>query len=366
VQISLNISIVERLEVPDPSTELLEALRTLADAEQQYRTWTNEIAATRSSLFVATSFAEQLPLLLGRQRTEIERLRAARDVEGLDYRVRNYYPHPIALRRELIFQVESGKPRIEAVLDCAEHLMTWLAVMAILLEPSGTGPVRSTLNSYWRSGALHFDWGKSVALLRAGVEFTLTHSSPLKLNFPELAELGAQMTTEASAWSLTERHLRESRNKQAHLQRLPDSDLAVLSEEFVGHLNCLLEAVPFIGTVPLVQIADYELNPMTLERLATFRFLQGISTVFPGIRRTVGSELPRGAVGFINHRGEFVSALPWLTLTSCPVCKRPEVFVFNRYERNQVTYIAMETGHPHEDQLLAKSIAMYIPAEPPA
>jgi hypothetical protein len=100
------------------------------------------------------------------------------------------------------------------------------------------------------------------------------------------------MTAEASAWSLAERRLREWRNKQSHLQRLPDSDLAALSEEFVGHLNCLLDLVSFIGTVPLVQVADYELNPITLERLATLRFLQGISTVFPRIRRTVHSGSP--------------------------------------------------------------------------
>lgn len=360
VQHGLNVDTLRRLEVPDPSTELLDALGTLADAEQQYRTWANEVTDTRRSLFVTRSFAEQLPLLLGRQRTEIARLRAARDVEGLDYRIRNYYPHPIALRRERVFQLDSGKPRIEAALDCAEHLMTWLAVVAMLQEPSGRGPVRARLLSYCRSGALRLDWGKCFDLLQTGANFTLNNANPLALVFPELAELAAQMTDESSAWFRAERFLRGWRNNFAHLQTLPDSDLITLSDEFVENLNCLLEAVSFVGTLPLVYVADYELNPMSSERVATFHFLQGISPVFPRAQRKVQSELPRGAVGFLNQRDEFVPALPWLTMTPCPVCKRPELFVFNRYERNQATYIAMETGHPDENKLLAKSIAALI------
>ena len=70
-------------------------------------------------------------------------------------------------------------------------------------------------------------------------------------------------------------------------------------------------------------------------------------------------------MGFLNQRNEFISALPWLTMTPCPVCKRLELFVFNRYERNQATYIAMETGHPDENKLLAKSIAGLIASAPP-
>ena len=368
VQATLNMATLRRLEVPDPSNDLLAAPETLAEAGRQYQVWANEAAETRHNLFAAKSFTEQMPLLLGRHRVEIERMRAARDTERLDYRVRNYYPHPLALRREQILRTDSGKSRIEEVLDCAEHLMTWLAVMAILQDqdPSARGPVTQMLGSYARLGALHLDWGKCEGLLRAGAIFTMNHPEPLTLRFPELAELSLQMKDESSPWSRAERDLREWRNKQAHLQRLPEPDLVTLSENLVGSLNSLLEAVAFIGTLPLVHVVDYELIPLTGERVATFHFLQGISPVFPRYRRTVESELPRGAVGFLNQRGHFISALPWLTVNTCPVCKRPELFVFNRYERNQATCIAMETGHPHENPVLAKSIAALISTSAPA
>jgi hypothetical protein len=199
----LDAAALRRLEVPDPSTVLLLELRTLAEAEQQYRTWADEAAAARRGMFAAKSFAEQIPLLSARHRTEMNRLLAARDAGRFDYRVRNHYPHPLALRHEQILQANSGKRKIDEVLDCAEHLITWLAVMAILQDqdPSARGPVLQLLGSYCRSGALHLDWGKCVALLRAGAIFTMNHSKRLTLRFPELAAFSVQIADELSVWS---------------------------------------------------------------------------------------------------------------------------------------------------------------------
>src|SRR5437868_14629131 len=63
-QTMLNIATLRRLEVPAPAKELLDALAVLAEAEQQYRTWADEVADTRRGLFIARSVAEQLSLPL--------------------------------------------------------------------------------------------------------------------------------------------------------------------------------------------------------------------------------------------------------------------------------------------------------------
>src|SRR5262249_49714399 len=155
--------------------------------------------------------------------------------------------------------------------DCAEHLLTLLAIVAILQESSakvGSGPVLATLLSFTRAGSLHLDWGKCVGLLHEGVKFTVGHPNPLALCFPELASLSALMNAASSKWFQGERYLREWRNKQAHLQRLPDSELNRLSDDFVKNLNWLLEAASFINTLPLVHVEDYALNPVSLERIA--------------------------------------------------------------------------------------------------
>jgi hypothetical protein len=233
-------------------------------------------------------------------------------------------------------------------------------VIAVLQETSDQGAVRAKLHSFVRAGELRLDWGKCFALFEAGAIASAKHPHPLTLRFPELTGFASQMSDVSSEWFRAERFLRDCRNKQAHLQRHPDIELGDLSDECFEKLDSLLDAVSFIGTRPLVHVADYELNPVSLERIATFEMLQGISPVFSRMRCKVQSELPRGAVGFLNHQENFVSALPWLTMRSCPVCKRAELFVFSRYERGSATYIAMETGHPHSDQLLGRSVGAMI------
>jgi hypothetical protein len=37
-----------------------------------------------------------------------------------------------------------------------------------------------------------------------------------------------------------------------------------------------------------------------------------------------------------------------------------ELFVFNRIEGNRSTYIAMETGHPHQPAELAETMATFV------
>jgi hypothetical protein len=81
--------------------------------------------------------------------------------------------------------------------------------------------------------------------------------------------------------------------------------------------------------------------------MKTCQLLQGTSPVFQQREQQVTTEHPLGVVGFLDHHGTFRSAFPWLTMDTCSVCKRAEIFVFNRIDNAQVTYVAMETGHPH-------------------
>ena len=106
----------------------------------------------------------------------------------------------------------------------------------------------------------------------------------------------------------------------------------------------------------MVHIVDYQLRPASGERVATFQLLQGTSPAFQQQAQQVTTELPRDVVGLLDHHGTFRSAFPRLIMDTCPVCKRTEIFVFNRIENAQVTYVAMETGHPHHPVELANRI----------
>lgn len=141
---------------------------------------------TRQSIFEAGGIAKQLPLIIERQGQEIERLQAARDAESLGYQIRNYFPHPIALRHEKILQSDRGKRKIDEILDCAEHFMTLLALIALLQESSDeivSGPVQTMLRTFVRASEIHPDWGKCFSMLEDGVNFVGSYENPLRLNF---------------------------------------------------------------------------------------------------------------------------------------------------------------------------------------
>ncbi len=345
---NLQVRDFSRLEVPVPRREILEALDVLANIEDRYRLWASDLEQTRRQIFAATSYAETVPELLARQRLESERFRAAEDTQSLDYRVRNYYPYPISLRRELLLQREHGKERLSEMLECTEHLMTVLALMAMVqIAPEhevGHG-LPASLQSFVKKDALLMDWGKWFSLIDEATAFTVKQDNLLALPFPELHQL---VSGEATSWRTAERRLRDQRNRQAHLQRVPENELRELSETYSGDFDVLLEGVAFLATAPLAHVADYVREPLTGERTATFELLQGPSRAFKRQQLPVAAECPRGAVGFLDHRQVFRSLSPWLMLEACPRCQQRELFVFNRFENDKATYVALESGHPNE------------------
>jgi len=340
-----------RLPVPEPRAEVMEALAGLKQAESAYLEWATAAHAARDKLFAAGSFRDAIPEIIESTSREQERLRAASDSQTFDYRVRNYFPHPIALRRENILQMGHGQDRLEATLECAEHLMVLLALMAMVQQQEQTGCAIAAPERFVEAaqdGRFHLSWGLCREVLREGLALTRKHENPLTLPFPELVNLADAAEDPTSPWARSETAMRGQRNRQAHLERRPASEVAQQSEEHQQHLDSVLEGVDLLAAHTLVYVEDYVLNPASLERTACFRLLQGSSTAFRREQRPVLTELARETMGLLTSEGEFYNLYPWVIREICPVCKRLEVFVFNRLEGHEVTYVAMETGHSHE------------------
>lgn len=345
-------SALRRLEVPYPSEKVMAALSGLSENEAWYRSRANAALTARHAVFAAKTYAESVPLLLEAQRAEGERVTAAEDSQRFEYRVRNYFPHPIALRRERLEVLPHGKERLGEALECAEHLVHYLALCGLVqlhtMNPEAAIPSKS-LASTAKDGALRMTWGTSWQVLREAVASTTRASDVLALPIPQLTLLEGLTTKNDTPGSRAEAMLRNQRNSESHLHRMPEPDLRELSESVSAALDEMLEAVRFLADLPLVFVRDYAIDPFTGERSALFEFLRGASVVFERRRQRVKEELPRGCLGLLRHDGRFHRLAPWLHLHTCELCKRPEVFVFNRKERAAVTYVAMETGHPWED-----------------
>lgn len=352
VGLSLTQAVLTDLQVPYPSDEVLLALSNLLSIERRYTELAAEAASAARKIFAASNYASTIPELIRCERDEMERLRAAEDALRLDYRVRNYYPHPVALRRELLAQEAHGLGRFQLILECAEHAMTVLGLMCMaqLAEKhhSMFGVPSNSLRAAINGGSLHMDWGKYEAVLREALAYTDKHSDILTLPFPALGELSRDLKDPSSRWGRAEGQLRRWRHDRAHLHRRPDDELQAMSAQAMDHLDEVLERCSFFTRTPLVFVEDYALEQFTKERRATFRVLQGGSLAFRRFTRTVPTELSRGDVGFLDHKGIFVSLTPWAFFGMCGVCKRNEFFVVSRVERSLPTFIAMETGHPFQ------------------
>jgi hypothetical protein len=339
VGLHLQSETLRRLLVPLPSDLLLRALDELKGIEDWYLERAAAVRDARGAIFGAARYGDVVPLVVSAQRLEGERVRAAEDSQRFAYRVRNYYPHPIALRYEKISTVQDGEERSELVLDCAEHIVHFLALCGLVqlraLRPTESIPSRCLASSL-RTNA-RMSWGASWGAFQEAVAASKNGDNALALPFPGMSIALDEHLEDG------ERLLRAQRNSRSHLHRTPDSE--GLSRRLSEALDVLLRGVAFLTDVPFVFVQDYAFDELSRQRTGALEFLRGASVVFERRHTVVGAELPRGALGLLGHDGAFHAVGPWLIQRACEVCKRPEIFLFNRFERDIVSYVAMETGH---------------------
>lgn len=339
----LNSTVLLDLEVPHPNDKVVTALESLGELEAWYQTRAQAVGAARRAVFSAEHYAEAVPLLLEAQQKEGERVTAAEDSQKFGYLVRNYFPHPVALRREKLLVLEHGKARLEETLKCAEHLCHFLAACGLVqlaaLQPD-LDPVKH-LGPKHDGTVLEFNWGNSWSLFEKAVVASRKLKDPLVAPIPGMCYFNDFEGKGA------EGELRKLRNDLSHLRDLTEAQWVQESRQRSDDLDELLEAVSFLVAVPLVYVRDYALDGFTGERRVVYDLLRGASVVFEPVKRIVGKEIPRGSLGLLGHSGDFFSLSPWLKFHTCEVCKRPEVFVFNRCTKGQAaTFVAMESGHP--------------------
>lgn len=350
--VSLTPSLLGRLRVPYPSEGVLSALESLRLAAREYRGWAEGVDDTRARLFGEASLSGSVKNLLERTGAEAERLQAARDSQTLGYRIRNYFPHPLALRYQALAQQPHGKERLEGTLELAEYLMTLLAILGIVQIRAGRGLPASELipklRSFVRPGGLTFDWGKKAAIVEEAVQLTTASRDALSLPVPGLVTMGPWAGSELPDWVRAEIPLRLFRNDSSHLGRLPESEIPAKSEEFEGHLTRVLSAASFLAATPVVLVEDCRLDPMSGQRTANTARLSGATPAFRREKLRLEEEVPAPCVAVVGSGGRVHSLFPWLLARPCNVCRRTESFVFSKFENGSVRYVAMETGHTQE------------------
>jgi len=356
----LSVTQLRDLEVPNPSDSVVSAMESLAELEDWYRRRANDVAESARRVLEADRYGDAIPTLIRAQEAERTMVNAAMESTRFHYRVRNGFPHPIALRWDKLQQADDGNDRTKEILDCAEHLVHLLAVCAIvqLSATRGSPSLPSPLKAAVRKRSLRFSWGLSWAVVMDAARATRRASAPLATPFPQLALL-----EDDDELKEAERTLRTARNNDAHLARLSEPDQVKQSRKLSDCLDLLLESLSFLTDVQLVRVLDYSLHPVSAQRTASVEYLHGSSSVFRRANIEVAHEVARGTTGILRGGNSIVSLGPWLVEQVCQHCGRPEMFLFSRVERGVATYVAMETGHPWEDASLGTVIVGLIASD---
>lgn len=348
----------EKIGVPRFDQRLLDALARSAAARVQFAEWARELEERVSAFFDAKSFRVELPAFLSRSRIAADQVQAASDVDTLEGRIRQRYPHPLAFRYETVTQMDHGPERVRATLECAEHIVLFLAFLG--LANLGGGPTTSLQAWSEERGSLSLDWGKADSLLRETASKAYKAANPLATAVPEFERLHGALSDQSSSLNQACRELRAWRNDESHLTRSTPDEVMDASERFAGHLRALFDAASFITQTPLVAVDDYSRDPHTDEPRARFAYLVGVSAAFKRSWASVEKELTRTHVGVRDVHGRFHSLYPWLIRRTCDKCKHAETFVLSKFDSKMAKYVAMESGHPLVDPTLASALTNFV------
>lgn len=339
---SLKPAVLAQLEVPDPNADVLEALLRLATAETEYLRWALEAREARSALFAQASFRATVPHLLEARSREDQRIAAARASGTLDHRAQTAFPHPLAVRWLSAHAGGDPKAVIERSLDCAESAVTLVALVGIVqLQALGHLQARTAPKRLGREEP-RIDWGTMRSLLGEVVHASHAASEPLALPLPELAMV--DISREAP-WQQAERRLREVRNTGAHGHRRTPRALDALATSCLEDLDTVLDGLRVLASINLVAVDRCELHPLTSGRQAAVRRLRGAHPVFRQELVESHVELAMGGVALLDQQGRLHDLSPWLLFRLCDECQREELFAFSRMTADEVTYLAMESGH---------------------
>jgi hypothetical protein len=334
----------------------LEAWKRAGDARQQLRAWADEV--DDASFFDASSMRAELPAFLERSRAIRDRVAAAAELDTIEGRIRQRYPHPLALRYENISQMEHGVERVRETLECAEHLMLFLAFLGVVnLRGGRVGSLAAWTDEY----GLRLDWGKADTLLREAVAKAAREHDRLTFPIPELAALHEPLNVQQrSSLNQACNELRRWRNNDSHLARGLASEIVEMSKTFSDHLRVLFEAAALLTQTPLLAVEDYKRDAHTEEPLARFAYVVGVSAAFRRQWEHVETELTREQLVVRDVHGKHHSLHPWLIRRSCSRCHQAETFVLSRFDQHEAAYVAMESGHLLVDPTLSQVLATLV------
>lgn len=327
------------LAVPVPDDTVLAFLTDVRDAEADLAARVASARALRDQLFTLDD-PERFDAQVRHLRADAEVLsRGLAEIDTPAYRVRNFYPFPVAFRYRELDGIVGVRARYDAVFEVAEKTVAFVACLGLALanrEGALNDDERTYAAELWRSNMTAGKWQdlayRMAKALRKHEQSLGAGDAPS----PAASDYAAMWfrgkgTKTSAVYDATKRFI-EPRNAKAHHRGpVTDSDYERIADDYTRVLDVIVEGLGWTVSYPLRLVVRSDPRWSPSGAPATYDVLTSLYTGdHPGLRQEVIETtvpLVPGHLYLDVGDGTPLSLYPLVTAHECPACKRRETYV---------------------------------------
>jgi len=276
--------------------------------------------------------------------------------DDLAYRIRNFYPFPIAWGyRSLQTEQEETSMR-EELKRVAENLLAFLACVGLALvqkenaiTDDDKGSSRKVLQQRFRSGMTFGDWQEtafeSAKLLRS------LGTSDLASEYASIWFSRATGQKTSDFYHVT-KELVQMRNTDSHGRGATLVERRNRAKQFQKKVDAAYDAVSFLVKYPMHLVTDIDqpfgqdnFEVTSLAYIGDHPHMQEQETQVP-------DPVTKRILYIEAGSDQWVPLHPWITASHCNKCKSRETFIVDQadVEADQHRFRGFENGHPLHDE----------------
>lgn len=359
----LDMSSIGTMPVPVPDAPLLDAIEALSRARDAFETWAGQASDLLSTIFDTEHSLAAVRTALVNQGRDMRQRRAAGElVTTLNYRIREFYPYPVAYRWRQVqtrLQERSWGEAYAAGLDCAEILLAYAALLAlsgaeqagVRLGSSKTLVAKFSDGNQKGGGSSLGDWVNVLKELSTNSTVAQLESDSL------LGALGGLLPQQGDVAGAQVR-ISERRNDEAHLRRVDPSRIEEATADLVRDLEILLRGASALTDLALVHVLDNKWDSLGRHGVATLQVLRGDHPIAQTERRTHSlPEIEEDSLYVIDGQGSWTLLRPLLTRSRCPECGSWSIYHPDKRVHGKLQLRALDHGHTTDGDSVEGALA---------
>jgi len=352
----LYASLIRNMPIPLIDESFRVAIKSLQEAKEEFEEWSLQGNYGIRSLFEIEYSSDRKFELLKRGRILRQRLRAAKEVDKLSYRIRNLFPYPISYRWR---KVEASKPDREGfknILNCFEVLFVYLSILSMVSSRNTEGiqikkvsEIAKRLSSGRKSGISLGDW---IGLVRECNEKDL---SGKKTDWIPFQELFFFLKVNESSEAVNALH--KKRNDEAHGRGPSANEIEIFFHEAKEELQLVLKHAEFLSEYKFMHLESTKWDSVENINTYNYRKLMGDHPLVPiETGYSDDNQLEAGSLYVQDRNNKLHLLRPFLTRRNCKVCGRSAIFYLDTYDqKNEICQLkSLELGHVLEDSEISK------------